>query len=163
VHVVDTNVLLYAVDSSYAEHARCRALLETWRTGREPWGAPWRVFYEFLRVATHPRVLPRPLTPAHAWTFIDALLRSESFTVLPETERHAEFAALTLHEIPMLVGNILHDVHTAVVMREHGIRRIYTRDTDFHRFAFLEVVDPLTSESAKNSGDSQPKSRDRAH
>jgi predicted nucleic acid-binding protein len=28
-------------------------------------------------------------------------------------------------------------------MREHGIRRIYTRDTDFHRFAFLEVVDPL--------------------
>ena len=28
-------------------------------------------------------------------------------------------------------------------MREHGIRRIYTRDTDFHRFRFLEVVDPI--------------------
>ena len=27
-------------------------------------------------------------------------------------------------------------------MREHGIRRIYTRDVDFHRFPFLEVVDP---------------------
>jgi uncharacterized protein len=28
-------------------------------------------------------------------------------------------------------------------MREHGIKRIITRDTDFHRFSFLEVVDPL--------------------
>jgi predicted nucleic acid-binding protein len=28
-------------------------------------------------------------------------------------------------------------------MREHGIARIVTRDTDFHRFGFLEVVDPL--------------------
>jgi hypothetical protein len=28
-------------------------------------------------------------------------------------------------------------------MREHGIRRIITRDTDFHRFPFLEPVDPL--------------------
>lgn len=26
---------------------------------------------------------------------------------------------------------------------EHGIRRIYTRDTDFHRFPFLDVIDPL--------------------
>ena len=28
-------------------------------------------------------------------------------------------------------------------MREHGIRSIMTRDTDFHRFKFLEVFDPL--------------------
>jgi len=25
-----------------------------------------------------------------------------------------------------------------------GVRRIVTRDTDFHRFPFLETVDPLT-------------------
>lgn len=28
-------------------------------------------------------------------------------------------------------------------VREHGIARIVTRDTDFHRFSFLEIVDPL--------------------
>ena len=37
----------------------------------------------------------------------------------------------------------VHDAHTAILMREHGIRRIRTRDMDFHRFGFLEVVDPL--------------------
>jgi predicted nucleic acid-binding protein len=28
-------------------------------------------------------------------------------------------------------------------MREHGIREIYTRDSDFSRFRFLRVIDPL--------------------
>ena len=37
------------------------------------------------------------------------------------------------------------DALTAILMREHGIRRIRTRDTDFHQFAFLEVIDPLRS------------------
>jgi uncharacterized protein len=45
--------------------------------------------------------------------------------------------------VPHLVGNLVHDAHTAILMREHGIRRIITRDVDFHRFPFLEVVDPL--------------------
>jgi predicted nucleic acid-binding protein len=30
----------------------------------------------------------------------------------------------------------MHDAHTAVLMREHGIRTIFTRDSDFHRFPF---------------------------
>jgi predicted nucleic acid-binding protein len=42
-----------------------------------------------------------------------------------------------------LVGNVLHDTHTAALMREHGISRLCTRDTDFHRFSFLEIVDPV--------------------
>ena len=37
----------------------------------------------------------------------------------------------------------MHDLHTAVLMRAHGISRICTRDTGFRRFPFLTVVDPL--------------------
>ncbi|HEY6577991.1 MAG TPA: hypothetical protein VIY09_01590 [Rhizomicrobium sp.] len=36
---------------------------------------------------------------------------------------------------PHLAGNLLHDTHTAILMREHGISRIRTRDTDFNQFA----------------------------
>ena len=50
---------------------------------------------------------------------------------------------MTLGELPDVRANLIHDLHTAVLMREHGIARIYTRDTDFHRFPFLDVVDPL--------------------
>jgi len=46
-------------------------------------------------------------------------------------------------EIPDIRGNLFFDAHTAILMRKHGIRTIYTRDTDFNRFPFVEVVDPL--------------------
>jgi uncharacterized protein len=60
-----------------------------------------------------------------------------------ETERHADVIARTIEEMPNFRGNLIHDARTAILMREHGIRRIYTRDTDFRRFSFLDVVDPL--------------------
>jgi hypothetical protein len=141
--VVDTNVLVYAADQSCPEHARCRALLERWRAQSLPWCATWGIFYEFLRVTTHPRVFRRPWSVARAWQFIEALLAAPALQVLDHSDRHAAVAAETLDEVPALRGNLLHDAHTAVLMREHGIRRIYTRDTDFNRFPFLEVIDPL--------------------
>lgn len=58
---------------------------------------------------------------------------------------HRAVAEEVFRSVPYLAGSILHDTHTAVLMREHGIRRIYTRDTDFHRFPFLEPVDPAAA------------------
>jgi len=63
--------------------------------------------------------------------------------VLLPTNRHRELLSQLTAEVPHLAGNILHDVHTAVLMREHGIREICTRDTDFHRFPFVKVIDPV--------------------
>jgi hypothetical protein len=143
VFVVDTNVLVYAADEDAPTHARCRAALEEWRAKPSAWYATWSIFYEFLRITTHPRVLRRPWSAGQAWAFLDAVLASPALGILTETDRHAAVAEQVVRELPHLSGNLLHDAHTAVLMREHGIRRIYTRDTDFHRFPFLEVVDPV--------------------
>ncbi|MBI4546220.1 MAG: PIN domain-containing protein [Gemmatimonadetes bacterium] len=141
--LVDTNVLIYAANRSVPEHARCRELLEAWRRQRTPWYTTWGVVYEFLRIVTHPRVLERPWTAVEAAGFVRALLASPGLRVLVETDRHADVVAEVLGLVPGLAGNVFHDVHTAALMREHGIRRIYTRDSDFHRFPFLQVRDPL--------------------
>ena len=141
--VVDTNVLVYAADASAPAHARCRGWLEVQRKRSDAWYTTWPILYEFLRVTTHPRVLRRPWTVGHAWSFVAAVLASPGLAVLAATERHAEVAAQVVADLPHLAGNILHDAHTAILMKEHGIRRIVTRDTDFHRFPFLEPVDPL--------------------
>jgi uncharacterized protein len=143
VFVVDTNVFVYAADVDSPEHERCRSLLEGWRLEIAPWFSTWNVLYEFARVVTHPRVFRRPWRLADAQLFIDALLASPTFSLLVPTGRHAEVLRTTAMEYPDLRGNLLHDAHTAVLMREHGIRRVYTRDTDFSRFKFLEVLDPL--------------------
>jgi hypothetical protein len=144
--VVDTNVLIYAADEAAPEHARCRALLERWRQRNGAWYITWGIAYEFLRVATHPRVFRRPCRLPEAHRFLDALSQSPGFGVLTPTDRHGRVLAEVIAEVPGLAGNLLHDTHTATLMREHGVRRICTRDVDFHRFTFLEPIDPMTTE-----------------
>ncbi|MBI5480333.1 MAG: PIN domain-containing protein [Deltaproteobacteria bacterium] len=143
--VVDTNVLLYAVNQECAEHRRCHALVERSRRQQLPWFLTWGVVYEFLRVITHPSAVRRPWSAARAWAFVEALLTSPGIGVLTATRRHAAVAKQTISEVPGLAGNLLHDAHTAILMREHGIRSIYTRDSDFERFPFVEVLDPLVN------------------
>lgn len=141
--LVDTNVLLYAADEDAPEHAACRALVERLRSASSPWYTTWNILYELMRVSTHPRVLRRPFAPEQAWSYVAALLASPTLAVLSHTERHAELAGELVRDVALLRGNLWFDAHTAVLMREHGVRRVYTRDMDFHRFGFLEVIDPL--------------------
>ncbi len=142
-HVVDTNILVYAADTDSPFHGHCREAVEQWRSQNSVWYTTWSIIYEFVRVTTHPRVMRTPLAVADSWRFIDAVLASPSLSLLVETDRHSEVAAQVFDELPHLQGNIIHDAHTAILMREHGLRKIVTRDTDFHRFPFLEVVDPV--------------------
>jgi toxin-antitoxin system PIN domain toxin len=123
-------------------HARSRQWLERQRARPDAWYTTWPILYEFLRVTTHPRVMRRPWSASQAWTFVSVLLSAPGLGVLVPTQRHADVAAQVIGELPDLAGNVLHDAHTVILMREHGIRRICTRDMDFHRFPFVEVVDP---------------------
>jgi toxin-antitoxin system PIN domain toxin len=150
--VVDTSVLVYAANASSPFHPACRQALEGWRRGPGAWYATWAILYEFLRVTTHPRVLSPAWSAGQAWSFVESLLASPGFGVLVATARHAAVVAEVLREVPHLSGNLVHDAHTAVLMREHGIRRVYTRDTDFHRFPWVEVVDPAARPDDREAG-----------
>ena len=141
--VVDTNILIYAADADSPFHDACLSWLENRRSRVDAWYTTWPILYEFLRVTTHPRVMRRPWSISGAWQFVSALLASPGLAVLVQTQRHAAVAEEVIRELPRLSGNLLHDTHTAILMREHGIRQICTRDTDFHRFPFLEVIDPV--------------------
>jgi hypothetical protein len=140
--VVDTNILIYAADADSPPHAVARNWLDQRRRRPDAWYTTWPILYEFMRVTTHPQVMRRPLNASQSWQFVSALLGSPGLGVLVPTQRHADVVEEVVREFPDLAGNLLHDTHTAVLMREHGIRRICTRDMDFHRFSFLEVVDP---------------------
>jgi hypothetical protein len=138
--LVDTNILLHAVnrDSPHCR-AACQALEEL-ANGKRAWALSWGIAYEFLRVATHPRVFPMPLEAAEAWAFLRGLLARPACLMLVETTQHQEQLARCLGQGPRLRGNILHDLHTAVLMREHGIREILTQDRDFQVFPWVQRV-----------------------
>lgn len=141
--VLDTNVLVYAADRDSPHFPIVRARIEALRRQPAPVFLTWSICYEFLRVVTHARVLRQPWPAVQAWRFLDALLVSPGFSVLEPTGRHAAVLAQTMEQLPELAGNQMHDLHIAVLMREHGISSIYTRDADFHRFPFLKVLDPV--------------------
>jgi uncharacterized protein len=141
--VVDTNVLVHAVNADSPRHAPARELVESLRRSTIPWALTWSILYEFWRVSTHPRVLRSPLGRDLVRAFVSALIASRALHVLAETDRHQGFFDEVLAELPDPAANLAHDAHVVALMREHGVQDIYTSDADFHRFTRIRVHDPF--------------------
>lgn len=137
---VDANVLVYAVNEDAPEHEAALALVERLATGPDLVYLFWPTVMGFLRISTHPGILPAPLTPADAMSAIDGLL------ALPHVRSAAEepgFWARYQELGELARGNLVPDAHLAALMRQHGVRMIYTRDRGFRRFDGIDVVDPV--------------------
>lgn len=141
--IVDTNILLYGVNSDAPEHAAAHRFLEQIGRTADPWYLTDGIVYEFLRVATHPKVFPQPLSWRDALAFVGPLLDAENVHVLRATDEHWALLDDVLGSLTRPSGNLFFDIRTVVLMREHGIRRIFTTDTDFLQFDGIDVHDPL--------------------
>jgi toxin-antitoxin system PIN domain toxin len=141
--LVDTNILLHAANSASPFHAGARGFLEEQLRTRMGWCTTWPILYEFLRVSTHHRVFPKPLEARDALRFIETLVALDEVAILTPTGRHLEALRNVVEEVGRPGGNLFHEIHTAVLMREHGVREIITADTDFLQFRFLTVSNPL--------------------
>ena len=136
-------MLLYGANGDAPEHPAARAFLSAIGRTADPWYLSDGVVYEFLRVATHPKVFPQPLSWREALDFLLPLLAVEQLAVLRAGDDHWALLAAALAELTHPSGNLFLDVRTVVLMREHGIRRVYTTDTDFLQFRDIEVINPL--------------------
>lgn len=136
---IDTNILVYAHRSGAPEHERSLAWLRHFAEGRLPWGLPVFCLGEFMRVATHPRVLDPPSTVAEAIAALDGLLASPSVRVLSPGPRFPEIYFETVRAGDAR-GNLTFDAQIAAVCLEHGADRLLTLDRDFARFPTPELV-----------------------
>ena len=141
--VVDTNILVYAANHHSPNYAKASKVVDDWCRQNSTWYVTWGICYEFLRVSTHQRIYRSPLSAGEAWAFLEELFRAPGLGILLPGERHGTILAELLKEVSWLTGNRMYDAQIVALMREHGIRRIYTHDTDFHRFPFVEPLDPL--------------------
>jgi predicted nucleic acid-binding protein len=83
------------------------------------------------------------LSADQALEFLEPLLSSDIVTIIGPTSRHAALLRATIRDVGRPSGSLFHDLHTAVVMREHGVSEIMTADADFRKFPFLVVTDPV--------------------
>ena len=82
--IADLNILLYAVNPDAPHHDRLVEWLEEQLNGDESIGLAWTVTVGFLRISTHPRVFPDPLTPEGAIHHIDTWLARDVVSLVTE-------------------------------------------------------------------------------
>lgn len=101
------------------------------------------ILYEFFRVSTHARVFERPLTWNEAFRFIKPFLASHRFDILVPGQNHWTILEKILGKLMHPAGNLFFGIRTVTLMREHGVREIYTADTDFLQFKDIRAINPL--------------------
>lgn len=118
------------------------AFLHGCAAGRELFCIAWVTAMSYLRIATHPAIFSRPLTATEAMDNLDALLTLPHCRAIGEDDGFWEPWRDVTGALPAR-GNAAPDAHPACGLRQHGVRRLYTRDRDFRRFDFIEAIDPL--------------------
>ena len=133
--LVDTNVLLYAVNADSREHAVARSFLEEGLSGDAGIGFAWLALVGFVRLATRRGILARPLDAEDVLGVVDDWLAAPPAQLLEATPRHWPILR------PLLVGagtagNLTNDAHIAAIAIEHNAE-VLTFDKDFAKFTGL--------------------------
>jgi toxin-antitoxin system PIN domain toxin len=137
---LDANVLVYASNRADPAHNPARALVERLAAGPELVYVFWPTVMGYLRIVTHPAILPRPLAPADAMRNVAQLLALPHVRAPGEAEGFWDLYRTTAGEHAR--GNDVADAHLAALMLQHGVGVIYTRDRGFRRFEGIEARDP---------------------
>lgn len=139
---IDVNLLLYASDQGSPQHARAAAFLQHCAVEGQVFCLAWLTVMSYLRMATHPSIFGRPLTPDEAMRNVDALMALPHCRVISERDGFWDVYRDVARGVPAR-GNLVPDAHLAAVLRQNGIACLYTNDRDFRKFTFLDVRDPL--------------------
>ena len=134
---IDTNILVDLLVSSTPSHAR--SLEAVTQIEDELCTTPTNIG-ECLRLITHPKVFPKPLTISRAVSVLGQALDYYKIRILEESTDWWKSLDKIEKEIPGLRGNEVFDARIALCLKFHGVKRIYTRDADFKKYSFLKVV-----------------------
>ena len=139
---VDANILVYASNDVDPAYEAAASLMLQLAEGPDIVYLFWPTILGYLRIVTHPSILPHPLTPNEATANIQRLTERAHVRSVGESN---EFWRLYLDSGGQRSrGDAVPDMHLATLMRENGVRILYTRDRGFRRFDFLDVRDPFT-------------------
>ena len=141
--VLDVNLLIYAYDTTCAEHKKARAWVEDIFSADEPIALPWQTISAFLRILTYPGVAGDRLSMRQALAIVEQWLELPHVKAIAPGEDH------WTHLRDMLIqgdirGRLTSDAVLAAMTIECG-GVLYTNDRDFARFPGLRWVNPLES------------------
>jgi toxin-antitoxin system PIN domain toxin len=137
--LLDTNILVYAMNEDAPAHEACRALREKGVTGQADLCITAQVLFEYFAVVTSPNSLPTPLAAEEALADIEKL--AKVFPLLP--------APVDLHERVFellratgMSGRHVFDLELAATMLANDVATIYTFDPRFAKLPGITSREP---------------------
>ena len=140
--IIDSNVLIYAVDRVAPQHASCRRWLEQALNRREELGFNWIAISGFLRVTTHTRILTHPLSVQEALDHVDRWLAVPIVQIVEPLGDYWDVVKELL-SIAGRGGNLVTDAHLAALALAHNATLV-SCDGDFGQFPRLKWENPLS-------------------
>lgn len=139
--LIDTNLLIYAVNEDSPAHPAAQDWLDDALSGVDTVAFAWLALIGFVRISSHPRLSNNPLTASDAMDRVDSWLAQPNARVLEPLRRHATI----MRELLIATsagGNLTNDVHLAALAIEHGAV-MCSADNDFAQFPGLRWLNPL--------------------
>ncbi|MFZ4779750.1 MAG: TA system VapC family ribonuclease toxin [Terrimicrobiaceae bacterium] len=139
--VPDTNLLVFAYDTTSPFHVAAKKWWEAVLSGDGPVGIPWIVVLAFTRLMTHPTICADPLTTEQVRRRIGQWIRQPHVRVLcPSPGTMDKF--FDLLKGGGLGGNLTTDALIAAHTIENAAT-LFSNDRDFDRFPGLKWTNPL--------------------
>ncbi|MCD6398194.1 MAG: PIN domain-containing protein [Spirochaetaceae bacterium] len=144
---LDTNILLYSINTDCSEHAICRQLVDKALSEKDSWIVADQVWFELYRLLRNSVVLQKPLTASQAAKTID-WYREKSGWLKCAWEPDMMKDLKSQWEKQLFGSRKSFDAVLAVTLKGHGVREFYTRNNkDFDDFGFFTVTNPLINPS----------------
>lgn len=132
---LDTNIIIYTLVQSQPEHARALRWLQD---QKEDLATTPTNIGEILRLLTHPKVFPKPLSLKSAVQHLEKLIDAFGISILNEPEDWWQtLAHLSKHPI---AGNDVFDARIVATLQFHGVKKICTMDSGFGIYSTMEVI-----------------------
>ena len=96
----------------------------------------------FTLLVTCSAIFTAPLAPSEALGNVQALASLPHVRLLAEEPGFLDVYRVVTGGLPVR-GNLVPDAHLASLLKQHGVRSLFSRDADFRKFAFLDLHDPF--------------------
>ena len=135
--LLDSNVLLYCVNSSALHHTQAKQHLQSLLSGNETVAFPWIVLLAFLRISTKRGIFRSPLETKEALEIVSSWIGQANVVLLSPGPKHFQILSGLLTEVGVC-GDLTSDAHLAAIAIECKAE-LHSFDSDFERFPGLRM------------------------
>ncbi len=139
--LVDTNILVYAINSSSPFCLQAQQFLEK-TIPSKTLAITTQNLTELYSIVTNKKAFSPPFSSLQAQKILQEILVNKDYQLLLPTRQTPSILLSLLKQYPAK-GAEIHDVHLAAVMIDHGVSTIYTADTSVFKRLKLNAINPF--------------------